>query len=71
MTTYAATTTHNNQGRWRLETHHISSLRYVSFNLAAQGGSGKPAMMKTGPNNASGIVWAISEFFFSFFFMLY
>ena len=28
------------------------------------------AMTKTGPNNTSGIVWAISEFFFSFFIFL-
>ena len=28
---------------------------------------GGVAAMKTGPNNTSGIVWAISELFFSFF----
>ena len=28
---------------------------------------GGAAAMKMGPNNTSGIVWAISELFFSFF----
>ena len=28
---------------------------------------GGAVAMKTGPNNTSGVVWAISELFFSFF----
>ena len=29
--------------------------------------TGRAAVIKTGPNNASVVVWAISEFFSSFF----
>ena len=28
--------------------------------------TGRAVVMKLGPNNISGVVWAISEFFFSF-----
>ena len=35
------------------------------------GGVGKPATMKTGPKDTSGIVWALGKFFFSIFFHIF
>ena len=31
-------------------------------------GTGRLEMTKTGPNDASGVVWAISKFFFIFYY---